>query len=65
MKHDHLKSIHSPAIGQRITALHYDSGYVVVELESGEEMWVSADWEGYQVFAAGDPSRRGKRRGTI
>ena len=46
------KPIHSPAIGSKIESLHYDaeSGYVVIELDSGEELWISADWCGYHVL---------------
>jgi len=45
------KPIHSPAIGSKIESLHYDaeSGYLVIELDSGEELWISADYEGYHV----------------
>ena len=44
--------IDSRAIGQRIEALRYDTdaGYVVIELESGEDLWVSSDAEGHSVF---------------
>jgi len=33
--------------------MHYDaeSGYIVIELDSGEELWVSADRVGCHVFA--------------
>ena len=54
MKHDNTKPIHSPAIGSKIESLHYeaDSGYLVIELDSGQELWVSADWDGYHVLTA-------------
>ena len=47
------KPIHSPAIGATIDGLRYeaDAGYVVIELDSGEELWVSADRVGCHVFA--------------
>ena len=35
-------------------ALRYDAeaGYVVLKLANGEELWVSANWEGYHAFLA-------------
>jgi len=33
------------------------SGYVVIELADGDELWVSADWEGCQIFATWDYSK--------
>ncbi len=47
-------TISSPAIGSKIESLHYDadSGYLVIELDSGEELWISADWEGYRLFCS-------------
>ena len=46
------KPIHSPAIGAKIESLRYDAeaGYVVIELYSGENLWISADWCGYHVL---------------
>ena len=46
------RPIHSPALGSKIESLHYDaeSGYVVIGLDSGEELWISADYEGYHVL---------------
>ena len=51
-RHEAYKPIYSAAIGQRITALSYDAeaGYLVIKLDSGEELWISADWEGYHVL---------------
>lgn len=47
------QSARSPAIGQRIEAVRYDaeSGYVVVLLDSRDELWVAACYEeGYHLF---------------
>ena len=46
------RPIRSPAVGAKIESLCYDaeSGYVVIELENGEELWVSADSSGYHVL---------------
>ncbi len=48
----HTKPISSAAVGCRIESLRYDAeaGYVVIELDSGEELWVQADGEGYHIF---------------
>ena len=53
--------IRSPAIGQRIVGLRYDgeAGYVVIELEDGDELWVSADAEGYHVSPIVCTDKRG------
>ena len=56
MKRETNLQIRSAAIGQRITALRYDAeaGYVVVELESGEELWVASDYsDGYHLVHIG------------
>lgn len=55
MKHD--KPIHTPAIGQCITALSYDAetGYLVIELESNQQLWLSTDCGGFHVFMLAPP----------
>ena len=47
-----MRSINSTAIGCRIEAVSYDAdtGYLVMKLDSGEELWISADWCGYHVL---------------
>ena len=57
MTQDSTHEIRSDAIGQRKEALRYDveSGYVVIKLDSGDELWVAAGCrEGYHVFVARD-----------
>ncbi len=54
MKPRDAKPIYSAAVGSRIEALSYDAetGYLVIELESNEQLWLSADSEGFHIFCA-------------
>jgi len=63
MKLRQPRDIHSSAIGAKIKSLSYDaeSGYVVIELDSGEELWISADWAAYHVFS----EKRSDERRTV
>ncbi len=53
----HYEPTHSPAIGQRITALSYDveTGYLVIELDNSQQLWLSADNDGFHVFMLAPP----------
>lgn len=37
-------------LGLRIVGLRYEARFIVLELDNRLELWVSADWEGGQVF---------------
>ena len=54
----HTKLICSAAVGHRIESLSYyaEAGYLVIELESNQQLWLSADCSGYHVFMLA-PSR--------
>jgi len=47
MNNERIHELRSQAIGQRIISLGYDteSGYVVIELESGDDLWIAACYE--------------------
>ncbi len=51
MADEPIRRIISPAIGATIAGLRYEpnAGFVVIELDSGEELWVSADYCGYHL----------------
>ena len=53
----HTKPISSTAIGHRIESLRYDAetGYLVIELDNSQQLWLSADREGYHVFVLAPP----------
>ena len=54
MNRERIRRINSPAVGATIAGLRYepDAGYVVIELDSGEELWVSADGGGFHIFTS-------------
>ena len=45
-------------VGTQITGLSYaDAGFLVLHLDSGENLWLSADDEGYQFFVRPNEKR--------
>ncbi len=67
MNQERIRRIRSPAIGATIAGLRYepDAGYVVIELDSSEKLWVQADAEGYHVFATSNLDDVSERRPQI
>jgi hypothetical protein len=56
MRHERTGPLAKAAVGARIESVRYhaDSGYIVLTLDSGSELWVKAGYEeGYHVFVEG------------
>lgn len=58
------------ALGLAVVGLRYEQSLIVIEVEGGTELLVSADWEGAQVLtnrpsAEREPRDSSHRSGTI